>query len=65
MSLPSIYQQKIIKNYQNFLGKGLKYQFIGMNIKPKVRFKIQPMNIDIFSKSLESMDICFSLFKSR
>ena len=35
MFLSSLYQQSIIKNYQNFLAKDLKYQFVGMNIKPK------------------------------
>ena len=38
MCLSSLYQQKTIKNYQNFLAKDLKDQFIGMNIK-KVRKK--------------------------
>ena len=33
--VPAINLSKIIKNYQNFLGKGLKDQFIGMNIKKK------------------------------
>ena len=47
--LLSLYQQNIIKNYQNFLVKGFKYKFIGMNIKQKVRIKIQQMNIDVFS----------------
>ena len=42
-------QQETIKNYQNFLGKDLKDQFIGINIKQKVRIKIQQMNLDIFS----------------
>ena len=28
-----LYQQETIKNYQNFLAKDLKDQFIGMNIK--------------------------------
>ena len=37
MSLLSLYQQKTIKNCQNFLGKGLKDQCVGMNIKQKVR----------------------------
>ena len=49
MFLSSCYQQKTIKNYQNFLVKDLKDQFIGMSIKQKVRIKIQQMNIDIFS----------------
>ena len=35
------YQQKTIKIYQNFLIKDLKDQFIGMNIKQKVRIKIR------------------------
>ena len=49
------------KNYQNFLVKDLKDQFIGMNIKQKVRIKIQQMNIDIFSSQilLESIDHLF------
>ena len=32
----------------NFLAKGLKFQFIGMNLKQKVRTKMRQMNIDIF-----------------
>ena len=36
------------KNYQNFLVKDLKDQFIGMDIKQKVRIKIQQMNLDTF-----------------
>ena len=32
----------------NFLAKGLKDQFTGMNIKQNVRLKIQQMNTDIF-----------------
>ena len=32
----SLYQQMIIKNYQNFLEKDFKNQFIGVNIKQKV-----------------------------
>ena len=46
--LSSLYQEKIIKNYQNSLAKDLKDQFIGMNIKQKFRIKIQQINIDIF-----------------
>ena len=49
MFLPSLYQQKIIENYHNFLDKDLKDQFIGLNIKQKVKIKIQQMNIDISS----------------
>ena len=40
-------QQKTIKNYQNFLAEDLKDQFIGINIKQKVRINILQMNIDI------------------
>ena len=46
--LSSLYQQKAIKNYENFLVKDLKGLHIGMNIKQKVRMKIQQMSIDIF-----------------
>ena len=48
MLLSSLCQQKIFKNYQNFLIKDLKDQFIGINIKQKVRIRIQQRNIDIF-----------------
>ena len=43
---------------QNFLAKDLQDQFIRMNIKQKVRIKLQQMNIDILSKQilLESID---------
>ena len=40
MFLSPLYQQKITKNYQNFLAKDLKDQFIRMNIKQKMRTKI-------------------------
>ena len=40
----SLYQQQTIKNYQNFLAKDLKDEFVGMIIKQKVRAKIQQMN---------------------
>ena len=33
-------------NYENFLIKDLKDRFIGMNIKQKVRKKVQQMSID-------------------
>ena len=48
MFLLSLYLQKTIKNCQKVLAKDLKDQFIGMNIKQKVRTLIQQMNIDIF-----------------
>ena len=49
MFLYQFYQQRIIKNYQNFLVNDLKDQFVGMNIKEKERIKMQQMDIDIFS----------------
>ena len=48
MILQSLYQQNAIKNYQNFVAKGLKDQCIGTNIKQKTRIKIQQMSLDIF-----------------
>ena len=59
------YQQKTIKNYQNYLAKDLKDQFIGMNIKQKVIMKIRQTNLDFFDKIfsnkilLESIDCLF------
>ena len=47
--LSPLYQQKTTKNYHNFLSKNLKDQLIGMNIKEKLRMKIEQMNIDTFS----------------
>ena len=49
MSLLSLYQQRTIKNYQNFLENDLKDRCLGINTKQKVRIKIRQMNIDIFS----------------
>ena len=46
--LLSLYQQKAIKNYENFLVKDLKDLYIGINIKQNLRMKIQQMSIDIF-----------------
>ena len=54
MFLLSLDQQKIIKNYQNLLVKDLKDQFIGINIKQKVRIKIQQMNIHIGNKGIKN-----------
>ena len=53
--------KKTIKNYKQFLVKNLKDQFIGMNIKQKVRIKIRQMNKYIFSNQilLESIDCLF------
>ena len=52
MFLKYLHKLKIIKNYQNFVAKDFKDQFIGKNIKQKVRIKIQQMNIDIFSNQI-------------
>ena len=40
MPLLLLYQQKTVKNYQNFIAKNLKDQCIGMSIQQKVRIKI-------------------------
>ena len=42
----------IQKNYQNFLAADFKDDFIGMNLKQKVRLKIQQMNVNIFSNQI-------------
>ena len=57
MFLLYFYQQET-NNLANFLAKDLKDQFIGMNIKEKVRLKIQQLNADIFLNQilLESID---------
>ena len=52
MFLLSLYQQKTIKNYQKFLGKDLKDQFIGIHIRQKLKIKAQRMNIDMFLKHI-------------
>ena len=54
-----LYQQKTIKNYQNFLVNDLKGHFIPMNIKQKARAKIGQMNTDIFSNESLSESINF------
>ena len=65
MFLLLLYQQETIKNYQNVLAKDFKDQFIGMNIKQKVRIKIQQMNLHIFSNQilLESIDYLFQFIQ--
>ena len=52
MCLMQLYQEKRIKNYQNFIVKDLKDHFITMNIKQKARKKIGQMNVDIFSNEI-------------
>ena len=60
-----MYQQETIKNYRNFLAKDLKDQFIGMNIKQKVRIKLHQINLDIFSNQtlLESIVYLFQFIQ--
>ena len=61
MSLSSLYQQKTIKNYQNFLVKDLKDQCVATNIKQKVRTKVRQMSVDIFSnQTLQVLTDCLS-----
>ena len=47
MPLLSLYQQKTIKNYQNFIENDFKNKLAEMNIKQKVKIKIQHMNIEV------------------
>ena len=49
MSLLSLYQQKTIKNCQNFFVKFFKDQCIKINVKQKVRITTRQTSIDIFS----------------
>ena len=49
MFLSSLYEQKTMTNYRNFLAKDLKDQCIGVNIKQKVKIKIQQMSVNFFS----------------
>ena len=59
--LLDFYQQETIKNYQNFMAKDLKDDFIGMNIKEKVRTKLRQMCLDILSNQIlvEPIDYLF------
>ena len=61
MFLLQLYQQEAIENYQKFLAKDFKDQFIEINIKQKVRIKIQQTNIYLFSNQilLELIDCLF------
>ena len=45
--LSSLYQQRTIKTHKNVLANDLKNWCIGMNIKQKVRIKIQQASTDI------------------
>ena len=48
-------------NYQNFLRKNLKGEFIGMHKKQKGRIQIRQINVGIFSNQIfsESIDYLF------
>ena len=61
MFLLLLYQQETIKNYQNVLAKDFKDQFIGMNIKQKVRIKIQQMNSDKIKSNFVGVNRLFVL----
>ena len=57
----SLYQYRTIKNYQNFVAKNLKHQYIGLNIKQKVRMKIQQTSTDILlNQTLWGLTDCLS-----
>ena len=47
MPLLSLYQQKTIKNYQNFIENDFKNKLAEMNIKQKVKIKMQHMSIEV------------------
>ena len=61
MFLLLLYQQETIKNYQNVLAKDFKDQFIGMNIKQKVKIKIQQMNSDKIKSNFVGVNRLFVL----
>ena len=63
MSLLSLHQQKTIKTIKTFLAKDLKYQYIGMNIKQKMRTKIQQTIAEAFlNQTLWKLPDCLFLF---
>ena len=57
----SLYLQKTIKDYHKFLAQELKDQLIRMDIKRKVRIKIQQMSIDVFLTQIH-LEFTNSLF---
>ena len=61
MFLLLLYQQETIKNYQNVLAKDFKDQFIGMNIKQKVRIKIQQTSSDKIKSNFVGVNRLFVL----
>ena len=64
MFLTSLYQQKAIKNYQNFLENNFKDQCIGINVKRKVRIKVGQMSINTFSNQIVGVNTLFVLIYS-
>ena len=58
-------QRETIKNYKNFLAEDQKDQFIAMNIKQKVRIKLQEMKLDIFLNQtlLELIDYLYQFIQ--
>ena len=57
-----LYQQKASKNYQNFLAKDLKDEFIRINTKQKVRIKMQKMSIEFPIQTLKELIDCLCWF---
>ena len=59
-----MFQQKTIKNYQNFVATDLKGPFVGVKIKQKVMIKIRQTNLNTVSNQifLESIDHLFFQF---
>ena len=56
MPLQSPYPQKTTKNYQKFLAQGLKDQCIGINMKQKVRIRIQQIHIHILNQNFQKFN---------
>ena len=62
-SLLSLYQQKTINNYENFLAKNLKDQWIGMYMEQKARIKIRQINTDtLLDQTLHELTVCLFWF---
>ena len=56
-----------VRDNQNFFEKDLKDQFIGMNIKQKVKIKLRETNLDIFTNQtlLETIDCLVYFFETK
>ena len=62
-SLLSLCQQKTIKNYENFLAKNLKDQWIRMYMEQKARIKIRQINTDtLLDQTLHELTVCLFWF---